>query len=288
MIELPKIIEKNGIDMVITDLDGTLFNSSRQVSHRDYQTLELLGRHKIHRVIATGRSYFSAMRVLPPDFPIDYLIYSTGAGILKWDTKETIFRRNMKSSEVAHVARVLMDHEIDFMILDPVPDSHRFCYFRGLQKNPDFDRRIGKYKPFIYSMNIAGESFRPACQFLVILPDGPGKYKDIKDDLASYKVIRTTSPLDFVTTWVEIFPKDVSKGHAAAWLSGFVNCRSHSVIAIGNDYNDLDLLEWAEHSFVVANAPNDLKDKYFVTDSHQKHGFTKAVTRKWLADDQGG
>ena len=282
MIELPKIITKNSIDMVITDLDGTLFTSLQTVSHRDYQTLELLGRHKIHRVIATGRSHFSALKVLPPDFPIDYLIFSTGAGIQEWNTKKHIYARNLQSDEVAFISRLLVEHQIDFMILDPVPDSHRFCYIRTGRENPDFDRRLVHYKPFIYSMDVTNDSYRPACQILAIIPEGPSKYDEIKNKLADYKVIRTTSPLDGETTWVEIFPGDVSKGHAAEWLCKNLSCPPDSVIAIGNDYNDLDLLNWADHSFVVDNAPSELKEKYIVTDKNTKNGFSKAIMKKWL------
>lgn len=282
MIQLSKIIRKNGINMVITDLDGTLFNSSEKVSPRDYQTLELLGRYKIHRVIATGRSHFSALQVLPPDFPIDYLIYSTGAGIQEWNFKKHLYSRNLQSNEVAFISRVLIEQQIDFMILDPVPDSHRFCYFRTSNGNPDFDRRLVRYKPFIYSMDITNDGYRPACQILAIIPEGPEKYNEIKNNLIDYKVIRTTSPLDGETTWVEIFPRDVSKGHAAEWLCHYLSCPANSVIAIGNDYNDLDLLNWADHSFVVANAPTDLKEKYFVTDKNTQNGFSKAIMKKWL------
>ncbi len=283
MVELLKKIKNNSIDMVITDLDGTLLNPSQKVSHRDYQTLELLGRYKIHRVIATGRSYFSALKVLPPNFPIDYLIFSTGAGIQKWDSKQNIYTRYLQSDEVASISRLLIDHQIDFMILDPVPASHRFCYFRTKRKNPDFDTRLLLYKPHIYSMDVINDGYRPACQILAIIPEGFRKYNEIKNMLVDYKVIRTTSPLDGETTWVEIFPRDVSKGHAADWLCQYLSCPVNSVIAIGNDYNDLDLLNWANHSFVVANAPPDLKEKYFVTDKNTKDGFSKAIMNKWVS-----
>ena len=56
---------------VFTDLDGTLLNSSQRLSDINRQTLTSLGRAGICRVVATGRSLYSARRVLDDAFPID-------------------------------------------------------------------------------------------------------------------------------------------------------------------------------------------------------------------------
>ena len=50
---------KHNIDMVITDLDGTLFDDHQTVNPKDFETLRLLNEVNIIRVIATGRNYFS-------------------------------------------------------------------------------------------------------------------------------------------------------------------------------------------------------------------------------------
>jgi hydroxymethylpyrimidine pyrophosphatase-like HAD family hydrolase len=54
---------------------------------------------------------------------------------------------------------------------------------------------------------------------------------------------------------------------------------------VGNDYNDLDLLEWAGSSFVVANAPPDLTDRFPTVASNDDCGVAEAITR-WLASNQ--
>ena len=76
------------IKIVVTDLDGTLLPSQGCISKKNYNTLVSLRDKEIIRVIATGRTLYSAMAVLPEDFPIDYLIFSSGAGIIQWNTKE--------------------------------------------------------------------------------------------------------------------------------------------------------------------------------------------------------
>ena len=54
------------------------------------------------------------------------------------------------------------------------------------------------------------------------------------------------------------------------------------VLAVGNDYNDRDLLEWARHAFVVANAAPPLKDRYTVVASNDDQGFADAVAARGL------
>ena len=76
--------------MVVTDLDGTLIRSDRTFADDDLEALRVLGSEGIVRVIATGRSLYSARLVLDPEFPIDYLIFSTGAGILEWQSQTLI------------------------------------------------------------------------------------------------------------------------------------------------------------------------------------------------------
>ena len=59
---------------VFTDLDGTLLNSNQRLSDINRQTLISLGKAGICRIVATGRSLYSAQRVLDDAFPIDYLL----------------------------------------------------------------------------------------------------------------------------------------------------------------------------------------------------------------------
>ncbi len=54
------------------------------------------------------------------------------------------------------------------------------------------------------------------------------------------------------------------------------------VVAVGNDYNDRDLLEWAEHAYVVANAAPPLKARYRVVASNDAQGFAEAVATHGL------
>lgn len=268
------------LQMVVTDLDGTLFNPQRQISEQDYQTLVMLGAWDVCRVIATGRSLYSADRVLAPDLPIDYLIFSSGAGIVDWRSKDLLYRQSLNAIDVAAIAHQLIIWHIDFMILHAIPESHKFVYHKTNHENPDFIRRIEIYQQFAEPLRFDPNKCNDACEILVIIPDNVSIYDHLRRSLSDFKVIRATSPLDGKSIWIEIFPSHVSKASAAAWICQKQGCEPGAVLGIGNDYNDLDLLNWTEYSFVMANAPEDLKQKFEITESNSNHGFTKAVMSK--------
>jgi len=265
------------IKIVVTDLDGTLLPSMGEVSSRNYKCLEDLKESNITRVIATGRTLYSAMAVLPDDFPIDYLIFSSGAGIMNWENKQLIYSQQIDAKEVQELSQVLIDHKTDFMILDPIPLNHQFWYYQGGNKNSDFDRRLNLYKQFATPVGKIEDTRRDACQLLAILPNKEDWFEELKNKFDDIKIIRATSPLDHESIWMEIFPLHISKGHGCEWLCKKLGLKAENSFVIGNDYNDIDLLEWGKHSYVVDNAPKELKDKYKTTENVIRDGFTIAV-----------
>ncbi|MBW2583573.1 MAG: HAD hydrolase family protein [Deltaproteobacteria bacterium] len=58
------------------------------------------------------------------------------------------------------------------------------------------------------------------------------------------------------------------------------------IVSVGNDYNDIDLLEWTPSSYVVNNAPSDLKNRFTCVASNNNGGVAEAA-RRWLAENKG-
>lgn len=266
-------------EMVITDLDGTLFNDNKEVSITDMKSLYWLGENNILRVIATGRNFYSLNKVIKPTFPIDYLIFSSGAGIYDWKNRRLLHSEKIDKKEVKEISRILIDHRIDFMIHKTIPENHHFLYHRVSETNPDFERRIEVYKEFAIPLNPLQENYDDACQIIAVLPNNIELFKELTTKFTDLKIIRTTSPLDGESIWMEIFPENVSKGHAIKWLCNKLKIPHNKTIGIGNDYNDLDMLEFTDQSYIVANAPDDLQKKFPVCSSNQEHAFSDVVSR---------
>ena len=272
------------LGIVVTDLDGTLLDSRHALGAADRRTLEELGQRGILRVVATGRSLYSAMLALPPDAPIDYLCHSSGAGVLRWADRHSLRAINMPAVDAARLASELAERELDFMLHFALPDNHHFYAHRAGRINADFERRAQRYAAFGSVLELPLADARDMSQALVIEPPpGPGRHAELASALPAFHVIRTTSPLDGASTWIEIFPRGVNKASSAAWLWQMHERRSLMRLAVGNDYNDLDLLDWADLACVVGNAPAELRSRYTSVASNDEAGFSQAVR---LALDQ--
>lgn len=270
------------IKMVVTDLDGTLLNRDHQVSSEDFNTLVTLGNQGVIRVIATGRSPFSFQRVIPADFPIDYLVFSSGAGIMDYHTREILYSLNIPEKLVHSIAIRLRDLGVTFKVLASVPENHHYVYYQNGELHPDFIRRMETYRGYEKPISFDPPNFGEACQFLIILPPDPARYEELKSLFEGVKVIRATSPIDHQSIWMEIYHQEVSKGNAVKYLCNMHQIRQLEVIGIGNDYNDTDLLSFVGLPFVVANAPEELKALYSQVASNNESGFSGAVQEAFV------
>jgi hydroxymethylpyrimidine pyrophosphatase-like HAD family hydrolase len=78
---------------------------------------------------------------------------------------------------------------------------------------------------------------------------------------------------------MEIFPKGVSKAQGIQDLCTITGISRENTLSVGNDYNDTEMLDFTQHSYVVDNAPGDLKLKYLISLAHHENGFSHAVSK---------
>ena len=276
--------------LFITDFDGTLLGSDGMLAQRDIDALELLRRSGIKTAIATGRSFYSFVNSPGVDVPVDYLIFTMGAGVVTQVGHELLYQVSLSSEAVRQTLDYLRQSTLDFMVHHAVPENHRFYYRRVNTNNPDFESRLERYSEFGQPLDsIPADDFGEAAQFLAVVPSHQtdGALSKVRTQLPGLSIIRSTSPLDHKSTWIEFFHPDVSKSKTAAWLAAELGVKPADTMAIGNDYNDLDLLEWANQSFVVENAPLEMKNRFEQVASNDNGGVAEAVDR-WLKDREAG
>ena len=266
--------------MLVTDLDGTLLDSASRLSSRNRTALEALGAAGVVRVVATGRSLYSADQVLSADFPIDYLVFSTGVGTLRWPNREALWSFRFRDCDLRRAIDVLEAADLDYAVHRAPPRNHHFYYRASGAENADFVRRRVRYRDFARPWEARHLDGLRASQLIVIeAEERPSAYTGLKRELRGLSVVRTTSPLDHRSRWIEIFPPEVSKSRAAERIRRGHGVDLAQVSAVGNDYNDADLLDWAGNAYVVDNAPRDLKAVHTVVASNDEDGFADVARR---------
>jgi hydroxymethylpyrimidine pyrophosphatase-like HAD family hydrolase len=256
------------LQLLVCDLDGTLLMRGKPFASADLHALHSLSARGVVRAIATGRALTTARKAIPLDFPIDYLIFSSGAGIMDWHSQALLVTHALQPHDTEQAVRAFMALELDFMLHAPIPDQHLFQFHRTGKPNADFERRLERYAPDGRAFR-HGDACQPASQLLAVSPlaDPDEPFATVARELPHLSVIRATSPLDGKSMWIEVFAPAVSKSQAAAWLAQARGIGAEHTAAIGNDYNDWDLLRWAKHAAVMADAPATMCNEFTSTSS---------------------
>jgi hypothetical protein len=270
--------------MLVTDLDGTLLRSDRTFAATDLAALRRLGECGVLRVVATGRSIFSFESIQPAGLPVDYVIFSTGAGVSEHPGGRIVRSVSLEAGDLRQAVEVLRALQLDFMVQRAIPNTHIFGYVAGGGgANPDFEARISLYRRFAFALEDDLDQFGAATQLVAIVPPAQAQKAlcAVTQRVNGLTVIRTTSPLDGRSTWIELFPIGVSKGLTADWLASELGVSRTRTLAVGNDFNDLDLIEWAHTGFVTANAPAELQERFPAVASNDRGGVAEAIAR-WI------
>lgn len=275
-----------------TDVDGTLLDGDSIIPEKNIQVLQSLGEKGVVRVVATGRSVETARRVLRSDLPIDYLVFSSGAGICNWPEGRLQHENHMLPEDALAVLSILRGEGLSFMAQRPIPRNHEFFYEVGAAPlRGDFFDRLEAYRDLAKPLARAEEALSEGLsQFIVTIPGDEALYCRLRA-LVEHRVdvIRATSPFDGHSIWMELFPKGVSKGNAIEWLCDELGVAHERVCVVGNDYNDLSMLRhFPRHAYVVANSPVALREEFRVVASCDTGGMAQAASLWWAEMESRG
>ena len=79
---------------------------------------------------------------------------------------------------------------------------------------------------------------------------------------------------------VDVTAPAATKGRALAWRAEQLGLGRHEVMAVGDNFNDLEMLEYAGRPVVMANAVDGLKRPGWHVTAHQDEaGLAHAIRR---------
>lgn len=271
------------LKLVATDLDGTFLKNDKSISRENLDTLHSLGERGILRVIATGRNLKKTLEVISPEIPFDYIVFSSGAGVYDFQNDKLLYHQNLNKEVVQQLVDFLVGCDLNFHLFKPVPENYKCWYHRGSILCPEFesysDFHQSHSEPLPTDQLIDSE----ACQFLVVFPNNPERFLALKNDIENQfpavKVVRTSSPLETGYIWMEIFHRSVSKGNGVKFVCDTLKIEHEYTLGIGNDFNDLDLLEFTNYSYVVENSPRELKERFLRAMSNEENAFARAIEK---------
>ncbi len=273
--------------LFITDFDGTLLRDDKQISTKDIESLKDMQKNGVVCTIATGRSLYSFNKAVDQiknnskiaKIPIDYIIFSTGAGVMRLADLKILYNETLELADVEKIVSYFELKGFDYMVHGGIRETHKFGYKKNSDYNPDFETRINLYQNYATPLNSTFTKFNTFTEVLAVIPKRieASFLNEIQLDLPDFSVIHATSPLDHRSAWIEVFNKNVSKSRTTDWLTKHLNIKKENTISVGNDYNDEDLLAWSAQGFVVENAPKALKKRFEIVLSNNESGVSHAA-----------
>lgn len=269
------------LKLVATDLDGTFLRNDKSISKENLDTLLSLGDRDILRVVATGRNLRKTQEVIANHIPFDYIVFSSGAGVYDCKNDKLLYYRNINKMVVQQLSDFLIESDLNFHLFKPVPENYKCWYYRGSVPCHEFERYFDFHQSHAEPLPINQPLDSEACQFLIVFPNNMDRFlslkKEIQNNFPEVKVVRTSSPLETGYIWMEIFHHSVSKGNGVKFVCDSLQIGQEYTLGIGNDFNDLDLLEFTNYSYIVANGPEELKDRFLSIRSNEENAFAQAV-----------
>lgn len=277
------------------DFDGTIKpEGDRWVCHDDLEALRAMRTEGWARVVATGRSLFGFAKIWRPDLELDWLIFSSGAGLCAWSQMGpgpllSGSRFSHAEAEVALLAALKLGY--GFFAYGAPPDNHHFHYHLPPDPPVGYLKRLeifaSQSRPWP-TTGLTKAIIDSLGQLLIMIPaneidQAEGEFLRLAPGLS---VVRASSPFGDGCLWLEVFPPQISKGQAAAALAQRLGLNQSKCAAMGNDYNDRDLLDWAGHPFITSDAPADMinqphhqlqdKPRYHITAPAGESGLAQA------------
>lgn len=275
------ITTKKTLKLVATDLDGTFLRNDKSISKENIDALHSLGEKGILRVIATGRNLKKTKEVIATDVPFDYIVFSSGAGVYDLKLDKLIYHQNLREEMVQQLADFLIARDLNFHLFKPVPENYKCWYHRGSVPCSEFESYFDFHQSHSEKLPVDIPLNSEACQFLVVFPNNLERFLKLKMEIEmlfpEVKVVRTSSPLETGYIWMEIFHESVSKGNGVKFVCDTLQIEHESTLGIGNDFNDLDLLEFTNYSYIVDNGPQEMKERFLLAKSNEESAFALAV-----------
>lgn len=258
--------------MIVLDLDDTLLCEDQTISPRTKQALMSAQQQGVKVVLASGRPTFGMVQIAEELQLANYgsfILSFNGGKVINCTTKEEIFSSTLSVKEV-HTLFDISRRE-DVFIHTYVGDE---IITQDENEYTDIESELTGL-PITLVNQFKEAVNEPVVKVLMV--DAPDKLKTVEEKLQA-ELNHTFSVMRSKPYFLEFTEQGVTKGTSLHMLINSLGIKREEVIAVGDSYNDLAMIEFAGLGVAMGNAPDDIKEiADYVTDSNMNDGVAKVV-----------
>ncbi len=269
------------IRVIAVDLDGTLLNSNLEISQANRQALAAASERGIRIVVITGRRYHSA-RPLLDSLPCPVTLITSNGSVIRTISGDLLYHNFLPREIAVQALEAAIDYRPYAVAIFDNPGRGQVIMQQDA--SPDGPLRWYLKTAQEYLLQVADlPAALPGDPIQVMFGGAPAFLEPLEHLLRASAAGRSIH-----LTWTKYFERDISlldvmnlgcsKASGLQWLLEQMDCHASEVMAIGDNYNDLEMLQMAGYPVIMGNCTPGLAcDGWYLTHSNDQDGVAAAI-----------
>lgn len=276
------------VRLIAIDIDGTLLDSTAQVSQANLDALRRAHEAGIETVLVTGRRHKFALPVAE-QLGFDLWIISSNGAVTRSTQGESFHRDLLPQATAIKLCRHMREFR-NYTVLTfdregmgaIVCENHEQLYGviqRWMEKNAPWIEYVSPVEKALIEDPIQVMFCGPVDLMQT------AQRRLLAAEFANDTTVLRTQYDHRNLTIVDILNAGCSKGHALERWATYRGLDRSQVMAIGDNYNDIEMLTFAGHPVIMGNASDDLKQNgWTITLHNDESGVASAVEQVLAAN----
>ena len=282
--------------LIAIDLDGTLLNSYGEISKEDKEYLQELIKQGIKVVLTSGRTNSEMENFAEELGANEYMICGNGANIYDIQNKRNIYNQYLSKEKILQIAKITEQNSIYYnvytesSIITKSLNYNTLFYYSENNKKPENKKTnieiVENISQYIKDLNVQNFLKVTVCdEESMIFNRIMKKLKQIKgvdvlevSHMARKLIKYGREEKEIQYYYTEISNKNVNKWRAIEHLIRELSILPEEVIAIGDNINDISMLQNAGKGIAMGNSVPLVKEQAdFITKDNNSSGVSKAL-----------
>ncbi|GIM29297.1 hypothetical protein CPJCM30710_19630 [Clostridium polyendosporum] len=263
----------NNFKMICLDIDGTLLNSNHKISPKVKETIKIVANEKQIPVILVSARMPKGIAFLQKELEIEQPIICYSGALILDKNGEMLSKESISVSSFEEIYKLVHDFNIHISLYK---DDE--WYVEEMDEWAKQESEITNITPIIMNFKELIELWRKegTGPNKILIMANPNEIDMLKENIKYNNLNIYPSK----TTYLEIMPIEASKTSAISSLQKIFNIEKSEIIAMGDNYNDIDMIEYAGLGIAMGNAPEDVKKHANdVTLTNDEDGVAEAIKK---------
>lgn len=262
------------IKLVATDIDGTIFIPEKEFTSGVKECIRHLSQKGIKVVLVTGRMNAAATRIAK-DLELDTPVVSYQGGLVVENDK-VLYERYLTEEQTSKILTWANEEKIHINLYNnDILYSETECYeVQRYCNNLHTEHTVKKFS------EIKKDKINKLLAIDYSNPDRITKYeKELQEIFPDLYIVKSTP------YFLEFSNPEASKKCAVEFLQNYWELKKEEILTIGDQNNDIALLQAGGVKVAMGNATEELKEiADYITDSVYEDGFVKAMKKFCFKD----